>query len=511
MTEFAPIPREAAPPGARVLFAPNAFQERALRASADEVLLGGAKGPGKTKALLMVPLRWAHREAMAIAFVRESFRELQRPLDEAHRFYSQLPTAQRPAWNGDLKRFTWPSRGFVQFGYADTIKNITWTQGGNWTHILYDEVGNQPNERVIDTLLSEIRSPDKAIHRQFIGSANPGFAGHAWLKRRFIVPCGKQGERIAWSRMTLPNGEELKISRQFVPGRVTDNPILFNDARYMARLMSLPERLRRCLMDGDWDAATGMALDEVNPSVHLVPPFEPPPHWPYIAAFDWGFSHWAVFMWGRVSDDGRIYICDTIRRRLLRDWDLVATFLELVPSDALRVVHAGHDCWGTGTVRGAKQRDGTRTTAEYFGEQGINLVQANIARVSGYRNLLHYLAWQETEFLPQRQPMLQFFDTPGNRWAVEEQLPAMVLDPDNPTDVLKVDADPEDGAGGDDAYDTLRMLCASRPLRADSIAHLERRSAWDDDVLRRAAAEYGRVETTTGSKRRKSNRPPMRD
>jgi len=507
VTSCAPIPVDEVPEGtpeSSVLFRPfPGFQERALSANADEVLLGGAKGPGKTKLLLAHPLKWAHREAYAGAFVRESFKELQRPLDEAHRFYFRLPASKRPAWNGEKHRFTWPSRGFLQFGYADTLKNITWTQGGNWSHMYYDEEGNQPDERVIDTLISEIRCPDPSIRRQFLGSANPGFAGHAWLKRRIVTPCGKLGERIAWQRVKLPNGTVVWKSRQFVPGKVTDNPILANDPTYMATLALLPERMRRCLMDGDWDAASGMAIDELEPSVHLIAPFECPAHWPYIAAFDWGFAHPAVFGWGRVSDDGRIYVCDTIKRRLLRDWDLAGTFLELVPEDALRNVQAGHDCWSEVKARG----DNAPQTAEYFAKQGIHLVQANIARVQGFNNLLQYFAWRETDFLPQRQPMVQFFDTPGNRWMVEEHLPSLVMDPEDPRDVLKVNADPETGEGGDDGYDMLRMMLASRPMAAPSFAHLAMRtSIWHPDVLRREAAKVNLVDTRTRKGKRSRRR-----
>lgn len=489
----APVAVERAPAGAEILFQPfPGFQERALSASADEVLLGGAKGPGKTKLLIALPLRWTHKPLMAVAFVRESFKELQRPMDEAHRFYMGLPAQQRPAWNGDLHRFTWPSRGFVQFGYARTVKDVTWTQGGNWSHIYYDEVGNQPDERVVDTLLSEIRCADPTIQRQFVGSANPGFAGHPWIKRRYIVPCGKDGSKIAWQKITLPNGTVAWKSRQFVPGRVTDNPILANDPTYMATLALLPERMRRCLMDGDWDAATGMALDEIEPSVHLVKPFVCPDHWPYIAAFDWGFAHWAFFGWGRVSDDGRVYVCDTFKRRLLRDWDLAGTINELVPEGARRNIQAGHDCWSDIKARG----DNAPQTSEYFLKQGIHLVQANIARVQGFNNVLQYLAWRETEYLPERQPMVQFFDTPTNRWLVEEHLPSMVMDPDDPRDVLKLNADSDTGQGGDDGYDMVRMLLASRPLKAESQAHLLQKRLWDPDVLRREAEKFGRVTTT---------------
>lgn len=485
------------PDGERAWVPFPGFQERALAASSDEVFCGGAKGPGKTDLLVVKPLYWVGREAFAGLFLRETFPELARPLDRATRLYAKMPAGDRPVWNGEKQRFTFPSRAFIQFGYCRTKEDLTRYQGGNWAGIYYDELGNQPDERVIDGLLSEMRCPDPAIKRQFMGSGNPGFAGHPMIKRRYIVPCGKDGG-VSWVSTRLLDGSVRWWSREFVPGRVTDNPIYANDPTYMAQLMMLPDRLRRCLLDGDWDASTGVALDELDAGRHMVKPFEVPSDWPYVAAFDWGYSHWAVFMWGRVSEDGRVYVCDTIKRRLLRDWDLAATYNELVPPQALRVVNAGHDCWHVLRARG----ENAPQTAEYFGQCGIGLVRANTDRVSGYNNMLRYMGWRQTDFVPERKPMVQFFDTPGNRWLVEEHLPMMVVDPDDPRDVLKVNTDAETGLGGDDGYDCLRYLLASRPLKADEG---ERdalyRSAWDADVLRQEAERFGRVDTRTESRK----------
>lgn len=479
--------------GQDVIFRPfEGFQSRALAASADEVLIGGAKGATKTYTMIARILYGIKKPLYAAMFIRESFRELLRPLDEAHALYNRLPTADRPAWNGDKSRFTWQSGAFVQFGYARVKKDLSWTQGGNWSHCYYDELGNQGDEAVVDTLISELRCKDPTIHRQFYGSANPGLAGTPWIKRRFIVPCGKMGERISWAKFTLPDGRIAMRSRQFIPGRVTDNPIYANDLNYMAALYSLPDRQRRCLLEGDWDAAFGMAFDELEPSVHLVAQFEPPQHWPYVAAFDWGFAHWAVFMWGRVDDDGRIWVCDTIKMRRMADWDIAATILERVPPLALRNVQAGHDLWDTSEGKG----DLTPTRAKYFYSQGINVVQAKIKRAAGYANLMQYLAWRETPYIAKRQPMVAFLDTPGNRVAVEKDLAAMIVDPDDPSVILKVDADADSGEGGDDVADCFRYMLADRPMKAASASRLIKLTGSSDEMLRAAAARVYRPDLT---------------
>lgn len=435
-------------------------QKRALASSATELLYGGAKGGMKTETLLVKPLYWAHKPKYAAAFVRQTFKDLARPMDRAQSIYKALPAHLRPTWNGEKKRWTFPSGAFMQFGYTE--HGLDWAQGGEWADVLWDEMGNEPDPQKIETFMSEIRCPDPSITRQLAGSANPGFAGHPWVKKRWINHCGKHGERLYFYDTNVPGLGVVTRSREFIPAKVTDNPIYSNDADYMAALMNLPERMRRCLLDGDWDAATGAALDEMDEKRHIIKPFQVPAHWPWMSGFDWGYVHWSVFIYARVSDDGRIFVIDTVKKRLLRDWDLAGYFEEVVPIGARSNVQSGHD---VGSV--IKARDEQKSTQATFADRKINLVPVQAGRVHSYLNLLKYLSWRPSDYAPERDPMLVFFDTPGNRWLFE-QLSDMVLDPDDPRDVLKVDANSETGEGGDDGYDALRTMVAQRPLVAKS-------------------------------------------
>lgn len=501
----APLTMRAPPDGATVVWQPlrveptePGFQDRALAAGADEVFLGGAKGPGKTDVLIASCLRQAHFPLYAAAFVRGTFANLARPMDRARAIFTRLPAAQRPAYSGSPHpRWTFPSGAIVQFGYTE--KGVEWSQGGNWAEIKYDEMGNEADEKKVDILQSEIRCPDPRIRRSLMGSGNPGFAGHPWIKRRYIVPCGRDGSRIAWAKTVLKDGRVIWTSRQFVPGRIEDNPILLADEKYMALLSQLPERMRRCLLEGDWDAAAGVALDELDEAVHFRPGLtneDLPAHWPYISGFDWGFTHNAVFIWGRVSDDGRIFICDTLKRRLLRDWDLAGAFVELVPAGARVQVHAGTDVKAE-----IEARDRQKSTQATFAERDIHVVLGDTRRVFGYQNMLEYFAWRPSDYVPKRDPKVLLLDTPGNRWLFE-QLEDMVLDPDDPRDVLKVDADGETGEGGDDGYDALRVLLAQRPQVARSGFAAIETSAFDPAILR-AEAQRALKGAARPAKRRK--------
>ena len=117
--------------------------------------------------------------------------------------------------------------------------------------------------------------------------------------------------------------------------------------------------------------------------------------------------------------------------------------------------------------------EGTPTIAEQMGEFGLDLTSAsNIDRKAGLNNLRYRIAYRglgRANAEGKRgngTPHLLFLDTPGNRWCVA-QMQEMVTDETDMEDVLKVNANPETGQGGDDGYDETRVACASRPSVAE--------------------------------------------
>lgn len=464
-------PRRPARPdplaGRRVLWTPfPGMQTRALAATETEVLLGGAKGPGKSDLLLVGALRQVGQPRYKALITRETGPQLQELIDRSHRLFPQLP--EKPAWNGSERRWRFPSTDgdtFIEFTPVGTLAEVQRVQGREWSYIGYDEVGNLPDERVWSMLLAELRSPNPNIVRMMRGSANPGFAGHAWIKRRFIIPCGEDGRRIV--RVRVKVGElEAVITRRFIPGTVLDNPIYAQDPLYMAQLLTLPEVLRRQLLFGDWNAGMGAALDELDARVHFVRPFPVPEHWPRFGGYDYGYTHPWVYVHLAADEDGRLYVLDTVRGRK-----------QLVPQQAERMwsianfahpryVGTSSDAFPFQKREYVAGKDQTPTFAEQFAAHGIHLNELHIGRAQSLNHLRYHLAWKGlgpdgTDALPN----LVFFDTPGNRWLFA-QLESMIVDPDYPEDVLKVDADPQTGEGGDDGYDALRIAVASRPPRA---------------------------------------------
>ncbi len=444
-------------------------QTRFLASSAYEVLFGGAAGGGKSDCLLIGSLRQVHHPQYRGLILRRTFPELRELMDRALGLFRQLGAR----WHEQQKRWTFPSGATVEFGYCEAYADVMRYQGQQYTYIAWDELGQCPEERMWTYLMSRNRTASEGLHLQMRASANPGGPGHAWLRRRFVVPCGTEGE-------TIYRDPDTSLTRAYVPARVSDNPtLMLADPGYVRRLQALPETTRRQLLDGDWSAGTGMALEELDPARHMVDAFDPPPHWTRFAALDWGFSHPWAFAWGVADEDGNAYVCDTITGRRMLPWEIAERIASRTPDAARQRVEAGHDCWADIKARG----ENTPTIAEQMRELGVYLTRANISRKAGLNNLRNWIKWRGCG--PEggdRVPALRWMDTPGNRRALE-QLQSVVVDPDDPEDALKVDADPDSGEGGDDIYDCTRYLMASRPWAATALPP-KPVDPWDPAVLR---------------------------
>lgn len=448
-------------PAAPVLWRPNEGpQRRFLASTAFECLYGGAAGGGKTDALLYGLLRQTHHPQFRGLFLRRTYPELREVMDRALSVFSRLGAQ----WSATERRWRFPSSATIEFGYCETWADAQRYQGQEYTVIAFDELGQLAEERVWLFLMSRCRSTAADLVLMMRASANPGGAGHAWLKRRFVVVCPPDG-----GHYTDP---ATGLTRAFVAARLVDNPALERDGRYRQTLEALPDMLRRQLLDGDWDAGEGLALDELRRDVHLVSPFEVPQHWTLFGAFDWGFAHPYSFGLFCANEAGDVWLVDSaIGRREhppAQAWRMKRT-AERARLDwgRVRYVSAGHDCWADHRARG----ENVPTIAEQLFEAGVPVARANISRVSGLNNLRRYVAIKNADGT-ERTPRFRIMDTPANR-RVFDCLSGMVTDPDDPEDALKVDADaqsPLDSCGGDDLYDMVRYGLASRPLAAEKLA-----------------------------------------
>ncbi len=448
----------------RVLWAPfPGMQTRFVNAAEFEVFGGGAKGPGKSDVLHYGATRQINKARYKALITRETGPQLLELIDRSHRTFPQM--ASKPAWRGDLRRWLWPSGASLKFEAIATTQDVERIQGQEWSHVAQDEVANIPDERVIDLVQAEIRCPDPTVRTGWRGSGNPGKPGHAWVKRRFVVPCGIDGRRIIVRRIKLLNGRVAELTRRYIPGTVLDNPIYADDALYMAQLATMPEVLRRQLLYGDWNAGYGTALAELDEAVHICRPFAPPAFWTRWGSFDYGFAHNWVWIFFAANEDGTVYVQDTVRGRRHLPHQIAERVKSRGEWSHPNYLYTHTDSYSFQSKKELSQN--TPTIAELLAlDHDLLLSPGNTDRKAGLQNLRYYLAWRGINLDgSDGRPGVYFMDTPGNRWLVE-QLQAMVTDEADMEDVLKVDSDPETGHGGDDGYDAFRVGMASRPPRA---------------------------------------------
>ncbi len=252
-------------------------------------LFGGAAGPGKSKALLMEAILQAHEVPGAnTLLLRRTFSELEQTL--LLYFRRDIPRELYKSYNESKHVVTWWNGSTTRFGYCQSEADVYQYQGAEFLFIGIDEL-TLFTLRQWQFLTSRNRCPVPGAFPCMAGATNPGNIGHAWVKSLWI-------EKQAASGMEHP--EEFDASDyDFIPARVTDNPIYAGDANYLKTLRALPSHLKRAFLDGDWDVYAGQYFDRFDCSQHVVraEKIEWKPWWPRWISVDWGFEHPAAVYW----------------------------------------------------------------------------------------------------------------------------------------------------------------------------------------------------------------------
>ena len=103
-----------------VIFKPNSGpQTEFLAASEREVFYGGARGGGKSYAMLVDPLRYCSKANHRALLVRRTMPELRDLIQKSQLLYSKaFPGAK---WREQEKEWRFPSGAKIEFGYAENM------------------------------------------------------------------------------------------------------------------------------------------------------------------------------------------------------------------------------------------------------------------------------------------------------------------------------------------------------------------------------------------------------
>jgi hypothetical protein len=403
----------------KVLWTPQKRQAAALSSTAFELLYGGAAGGGKTDFLLVDYISGVNEWGAAWRGVlfRKTYSELEEIIKRGKELY--IPVGAK--YIEGKKTFIFPNGANLKLRYLEQDKDVTKYQGHQYTWAGFDELGNYAGDYCWKYMISRLRSAEGAPC-YIRGTANPGGAGHSWIKARFID--GYESGKVY-------RDGETGMTRVFIPAKVYDNKKLMeNDPGYADRLKLLPGHLRRALLEGDWDVFAGQVFDEWKRCRHVVKPFPlAAGGWYKFYALDWGYSRpyaivkLAVNRDGKVIQYGEIYGCDKneVNKGIRK------------PSG-----EAAREAWADAVREGVSEvvcdpavwnrQDDGPSVADIFEKTGFRCIRGNNDRVNGWL-AIHERLQQDDEY---DSPMLQIFDCCVN---TIRTLPAMTPDPSKPEDV----------------------------------------------------------------------------
>lgn len=470
----------------------------------EELLYGGARGGGKSDFLLGdfaydVAQPWGQYHK-GILF-RKTYKQLQDIVGRALEIFPAMFPGVKHSDKGTTWKF--PNGAELRLRHMEHAHSWLEYQGQQFTWIGFDELGEWADATPYLRMHACLRSAHHHPYKRIRATANPGGAGHAWLKEYFHIDTNPKGYVIFEPELEhkemieqilqdqgLGSIEDIPaMRRMFIPSKVKDNKILLeNDPSYIARLFNLgSEEMVKAWLDGDWEVFAGSYFTEFN-TRHIIKPFEVPTHWVRFRAMDSGSYHPFCVLWIAVSDGHPVYDIDgssvTLPRGALlvyREWygadkpnvglklsenEIADGIVELEAKDIDPVTKKSLIEFGVIDPAAATREK------EIYANKGLNFTNATNKRIDGWRQLRNRLVGED------RKPMIYMFDTCVN---LIRTLPHLQHDRHKPEDV--------DTTNEDHAADALRYGCMARPWVRD--IHTPMDSTWPAQTINK-----GQVITT---------------
>lgn len=459
-------------PSYKVIWEPQPKQAEFMTCPADEVGFGGARGGGKSDAVIG---DWAShealygRDAIGMAFRRERTQLIE--------LIERFKTVLRPVgydWKEVDKTLVGPKGGRLRFAYLDRDADADAYQGSSFTRLYCEEMGTFPTEGPINKLSATLRSGN-GVPCQMKSTCNPGGPGHNWVKARYHLDTHPQGYHPFKYEFKDPfTGKTVTKTRIFIPSRVTDNQFLGSD--YVASLqMSGSEALVRAWLLGDWDIVEGAFFDKWRGDRNVCEPFEVPTHWLRFLSMDWGFASPAsVGWWAVASEDTEVGPGLFLPRGGMvryREWYVKdrLTAPELARGILEREKAAGESRsvdasvgYSTKSIAygvldpSAFAEDGGPSIAEQMARSGVIFRKADNKRVSLIKGRGAYGGWDQMRMRiageDESRPMIMCFSTCADSIRT---IPVLQHDRDKPEDL--------DTSSEDHAADDWRYACMARP------------------------------------------------
>jgi hypothetical protein len=302
-----------------------------------EVLLGGARGGGKSDALMAWMVRGnfdlpvdhpchatvLNHPRFTGLILRRNATDLEEFLNRAAPFYAALGGKL----GGTPRVFEWKHGPKIYANHLDSADAFEKYKGSSIPRIGIEELTQISDMRAYLKVLSICRTAHPELRPawsdgvgQVLTTTNPDGPGAAWVKDRFVEVMGSDNKFIPWGKTMVDPAHGL--TRVFIPARLKDNPFLGDSYKSALLLQADADPgLVAAWLDGEWGTTTGTYFKNFRPNGprdgepaearHVVPAgsVQLMPWWPRFIGVDWGFRHDAAVYWGCYNpSDGRIYI-----------------------------------------------------------------------------------------------------------------------------------------------------------------------------------------------------------
>ncbi len=439
---------------------PQLKQEIFLRLPWYEALFGGAKGPGKTDALLAEGTRQINKPGYKGIIFRRTLPKLTELIDRSHKWFG----GTKAAWNGEKHRWVWENRAFLAFGSCKDEKDKYNYQGHEYHFLGFDQLEEFTESQYL-FLLAQNRTADKNINCYTRSTANPGNIGHAWVKGRFIDRLSGDGKPKYFKRVQGEDSETTKddargLSRAFVFSTVDDNKILLdNDPDYLKILEMLSESDYKALRWGDWDIFAGQFFKEWSKRIHVVSKLDYSLPYRNFISIDYGYKNPASVGWYAKYPEKIIRYKEIYGEGWTYE-DLARHIVDVNGNIEIDYAIADPAIWGDKMHHLArpildkeqiKGESGAETMQAIFGDK-FPLIKADNSRLIGWGKVREHLKPFNNQF----NELTARFLVTDNCINLIRTLPGLIHDTENVEDL--------DTDGEDHAADELRYALMSRPV-----------------------------------------------
>lgn len=233
--------------GKKIKWEPQEKQAMALKSDADEILLGGSRGGGKTDAGIVFPLYHKDKDYYRALLIRKNYADLKEWIDRAKRMYKGMASFV----NGE---FRFKSGAIIWLGHMADPDSYQKYQGFNIHNLLIEELTHLAREKQYELLLGSVRSVHEDIKAQVFATTNPDGPGHEWVKERWNIPDLPGNDPIITYKDVNVGDRIVRRKLEFIPSRVTENKYLANSDEYMSYLHSITDQeLKRAWLEGSWE------------------------------------------------------------------------------------------------------------------------------------------------------------------------------------------------------------------------------------------------------------------